>query len=342
MTSTTTALLRALVVDGTAVRRAAVARSLESDGDIAVVGVADYGDALDAVQRLRPNVIVLAHGAGPASTSALESVMAFAPTPVVVLRAPGDASPAAERGDMAAGAVGVVEWPAPNGDDGRLRQRVRVLHKVAVVRHPRGSLRNGKPRSAAAHGRERSNIVVGMAASTGGPHTLVEVVRELASIAVPVLIVQHIHPEFVDGFAQWISRATNARVLVAENDMLAEPGTFYVAPSGQHLKVTPSQRLVLDREPASLHCPSANELFKSMAASLGRAAVGVLLTGMGDDGAEGLLAVQAAGGTTIVQDGATSTIDGMPRAARDRGAAGVVAPLHGIAPAVLRAIGARA
>jgi two-component system chemotaxis response regulator CheB len=183
--------------------------------------------------------------------------------------------------------------------------------------------------------------MVGMAASTGGPHTLAEVVRGLAGITVPVLIVQHIHPEFVDGFVEWMKGAANASVIVAEDGMRPQPGVFHIAPAGYHLKVGGDRRLRLDAEPGGLHRPSANELFSSMATSLGGDAVGVLLTGMGDDGAAGLLALHRAGGTTIVQDEATSAIYGMPRAARELGAAGLVAPLNEIPRAVHDALGVR-
>jgi two-component system chemotaxis response regulator CheB len=234
----------------------------------------------------------------------------------------------------------VLTWPVAPDEEGRLRERVRVLRRAVVVRHPRASLRPTGPGRKTRSPRPRHQMI-GMAASTGGPHTLVEVVHGLADVSVPVLIVQHMHPEFVLGFVEWIARATQAAVTMAENGMLPEPGVFHIAPSGFHLKVGADRRLVLDAKPATLHRPSANELFRSMAESLGSAAVGVLLTGMGDDGASGLLALHRAGGTTIVQDGATSAIDGMPRAARELGAAGHVAALHQIPETVRAALEVR-
>jgi two-component system chemotaxis response regulator CheB len=235
----------------------------------------------------------------------------------------------------------VLRWSSTSGDDTRLRERVRVLRRATVVRHPRASLRSGRARPVNARTSRSRQPIVGMAASTGGPHTLVEVVRGLVDIAAPVLIVQHMHPEFVGGFVDWIRRASGEPVVIAEDGMAPEPGTFYIAPAGFHLKVDAALLLALDAEPATLHRPSANELFLSMAESLGVDAVGVLLTGMGDDGASGLLALHRAGGKTIVQDGATSAIDGMPRAARELGAAGLVAPLNAIPKAVRAALGAR-
>jgi len=339
--TTTTATIRVLVVHEDPTARAALARTLEADGDVVVVGRCDCGGALEAVRTLRPELVALTASAGNAATSTLESIMAYAPTPTIVLRSPADLTIAAERSDIEAGAVGVLSWPPAPGTDDRLRERVRVLRRATVVRHPRASLRSGRNgRSSAREPRPRHPIV-GMAASTGGPHTLVEVVQGLADIDAPVLIVQHMHPEFVAGFVDWIRRTTGENVVIAEDRMPPEPGMFYIAPAGYHLKVDAERQLVLDAEPATLHRPSANQLFLSMAESLGTDAVGVLLTGMGDDGAAGLLAVHRAGGTTIVQDGATSAIDGMPRAARELGAAGLVAPLSGIPRAVRNALGAR-
>lgn len=339
--TTTTATIRVLVVADHPAARADVARALEADGDMTVVGRCDCEGALDAVRAYRPDLVALTGSGGGTATSALESIMAYAPTPTIVLRSPSEITSAAERSDFEAGAVGVLGWaPSPDADS-RLRERARVLRRATVVRHPRASVRSGRNGRASVHTARPRHPIVGMAASTGGPHTLVEVVRGLADIPAPVLIVQHMHPEFVDGFVDWIRRASGAPVVVAGNGMTPEPGSFYIAPAGYHLKVGADRQLVLDARPATLHRPSANELFLSMAESLQTDAVGVLLTGMGDDGASGLLAVHRAGGATIVQDEATSAIDGMPRAARELGAAGLVAPLSGIPRAVRSALGAR-
>jgi two-component system, chemotaxis family, protein-glutamate methylesterase/glutaminase len=339
--TTTTTTIRVLVVEERASARAEIARALEADGDVEVVGRCPYGDAIESVLALRPDVVALAATVDGRATGALESIMAFAPTPTIVLRAFDARSSAADDRDIEAGAVGVLTWPPPPGDDGRIRDRVRILRGAVVVRHPRASLRAGKPQRTAPRSGASGRCMVGMAASTGGPHTLVQVMRGLADIDVPVLIVQHIHPEFVEGFVDWIGRATEAQVTIARHGMTPEPGVFHIAPAGHHLKVNARRQLVLDTKPETLHCPSANELFASMAQWLGRDAVGVLMTGMGDDGASGLLALHRAGGATIVQDGATSAIDGMPRAARELGAAGRIEPLSAIPRAVHDALGVR-
>lgn len=337
--------VRVVVVDASPRTRAGLVLALEAEGDIKVAGQCDSGDtALDAIRTLRPDVVVLTGTARQPATTTVETIMAFVPTPILVLHPPAEDRPEAGRHDVAAGAVGVLFW-SPDGGPGAadgLRRKVRVLRRVTVVRHPRARLRPQGRNPLPGNGSAGSvQTIIGMAASTGGPHTLARVIGGLTAIEAPVLIVQHIHPDFVDGFVSWVARTTGAQVTIATDGAVPEPGVFHIAPAGVHLKVTPSGRMALDAAPVTLHMPSANELFFSMARSLGPAAVGVLLTGMGDDGATGLLAIHQAGGMTIVQDGESSAIDGMPKAARDLGAAGLVAPLPDIARAVLVAAGRR-
>jgi two-component system chemotaxis response regulator CheB len=337
--------MRVVVVDEVPRRRSRLVDALEADGNIAVVGGCDRGDAaLDAVRTLRPDVVVVTGTAGHPATSTVETIMAFVPKPILVLHSPAEDGPGAGDDEIAAGAVGALAWSPESGPDSddRLRRKVRLIRRVTVVRHPRARLRpQGRH---PLHGNGSGHDVrpmIGMAASTGGPHTLARVIGGLTAVEAPVLIVQHIHPDFVDGFVGWVAHTTGARVTIATDGAVPEPGVFHIAPAGVHLKVTPSGRLALDAAPVALHMPSANELFFSMARSLGEAAVGVLLTGMGDDGAAGLLAIHQAGGRTIVQDGESSAIDGMPKAAREMGAAGIVASLPDIARAVLVAAGGR-
>jgi two-component system, chemotaxis family, protein-glutamate methylesterase/glutaminase len=336
--------VRVVVVDAASRRRTGLVQALEADGDITVAGQCDIDSALDAVRTLRPDVVVLSGTAQSPATATVETIMAFVPTPILVVHPPAEDGPGADRDDVAAGAVGVLFWSPEGqpGSDERLRRKIRVLRGVTVVRHPRARLRPQGRNPLRGKGPGGSvQPIIGMAASTGGPHTLAQVIGEMTAIEVPVLIVQHIHPDFVDGFVGWVARTTGARVAIAVDGAVPEPGVFHIAPAGVHLKVSPSGRMTLDPAPVALHMPSANELFFSMARSLGPAAVGVLLTGMGDDGAAGLLAIHQAGGTTIVQDAESSAIDGMPKAARDLGAAGLVAPLPDIARAVLVAAGQR-
>lgn len=335
--------VRVVVVEDSLVQRSHLVAALAAQGDITVVGEATGArEAAELVERLRPDVVTLdleiPEGGGVA---AVERIMAFAPTPILILsgRIAGRESEEAVAA-LVAGALDAVPKPArwtPEAEDD-LRRRVRLLSRTKVIRHHRGRL---MPRADVPTGPVTGSgqAVVGVAASTGGPQALATVLAGLGGVPAPILVVQHLHPDFVTGFIAWMDRACPLPVVAAEAGAPLRPGTVHVGPVGVHLKVDAAgRRVVLDPRPRTLHCPSADELFASMARALGPAAVGVVLTGMGDDGAAGLLALRRAGGRTIAQDEATSAVYGMPRAAVIAGAATEVLPLDGVAAAVQRTV----
>ncbi len=184
--------------------------------------------------------------------------------------------------------------------------------------------------------------VVGIAASAGGPAALAVILPAIGELQAPVLIVQHLDPRFVDGFRDWMVRVSALPVEMAEDGTRLRRGVVYLAPHGLHLKLGSGRRTVLDPQPARLHRPSADELFLSMASSAGSQGIGVVLTGMGDDGAVGLRALHLAGGSTLVQDRESSAVYGMPSAAGRLEAADRELPLDRIAVAIRAAVRARA
>jgi two-component system chemotaxis response regulator CheB len=200
-----------------------------------------------------------------------------------------------------------------------------------VIRHPRARLsQRATPKRST-----RTASVVGICASTGGPPALAELLSGLpASYPIPILVVQHIAPGFVEGFAQWLDGQVQLPVRLASERAAAARG-IWVAPDGAHLGLDRTRRLSFDgRTDAGPHRPAGDMLFKSIAASAGRLAVAVVLTGMGRDGATGVEAVRAAGGLTIAQDEASSAVFGMPRAAAEQGAE-LVLPLEQICARLL-------
>lgn len=289
-----------------------------------VVGQA--GNAADAVERahlLRPDIITLdlylPDGGG---RDVIEQIMAKVPTPILVLSHVDDdrRSPSVVEA-LVAGALDALPKPEQwtSDQEVQLRRSVRLLHKVHVIRHPRrgrkaDAVGTSRPAPATAH------RVVAIAASTGGPSALAIVLAGLGGSTAPVLVVQHLHPDFTTGLIDWMSRVSALPVELAEHRQAPRPGRVYVAPGGVHLRLGADSRLELDPEPVTIHRPSADELFFSVAERAGRAAIGVLLTGMGDDGAEGLLAIQQRGGCTLAQDEASSAVFGMPSAAQRLGA----------------------
>jgi two-component system chemotaxis response regulator CheB len=180
--------------------------------------------------------------------------------------------------------------------------------------------------------------VVGIAASAGGPNAIAAVLQGLGDIEAAILVVQHIQPEFAGRFIEWMNRASALPVSLAIDGEIARPGTVYVSPGNQHLKLRPGGQIRLDSEPESLHRPSADELFRSLAAYRAGSVVGVVLSGMGEDGAQGLLEMRQGGGTTIVQDESSSLVYGMPKAAARLGAADAIVPLDAIAAAIQSAV----
>jgi two-component system, chemotaxis family, protein-glutamate methylesterase/glutaminase len=362
-----TGAIRVVVVEDSPVQLARLVEALQAEGDVAVVGEAgDAAGAVALVRRLRPDVVTMDLGLpGEGGLGTIERVMADLPTPILVLsaRVTGAGSAAAVE-SLLAGAVEAL--PKPERWDAeaecQLRFRVRLLSKVTVIAHPRGRCWLDAPDPGAAP-------LVAIAASTGGPAALAEILPRLGSLPAPVLIVQHLHPQLVDGLVSWMQRVACLPVVVAAHGDRPQPGVAYIAPTGVHLRLapvrsdgpappsrtspipsgrgpappprtSPGRRLVLDAAPAGPHRPSADELFASVAASAGPSSVGVLLTGMGDDGAAGLLALRERGAPTIAQDERSSVVFGMPRVAQQLSAAAEVLDLGRI-PGAIRAAVAR-
>lgn len=335
--------LRAVLVEDSGVQARALARMLEADGDISVVAIAaDTAEAIAAASRHRPDVVTMdldIPGAG--GQHAIERIMAEAPVPILVVSGLIDGRRATRAVEaLAAGAVDALPKPAvwSHSDELELRRHVRRVARIPVIR--RRPQPPPRPPARSVRGpRRRAGAVVAIAASTGGPAALATVLSGLAGERAPILVVQHIHPSFAGGFAAWLSSAAGVKAVMAEDGMELCPDCVHVAPGDAHLRLGPGSRLDVSPHPPALHRPSANELFRSVAVHAGADAVGVILTGMGEDGAHGLLDMRRAGARTFAQDEATSTVFGMPRAARQLGAADML-PLHEIAPAVADALGA--
>ncbi len=332
-------MIRVLVVEDSRVQRAHLVRTLEADGDITVVGQAEGAvEAINLAASLAPDVITLdLQIPGGGGQHAIEQIMALTPTPILVLSGTIDGRESARAVDaLMAGAVDILPkprtWDAPA--EQTVRERVRILRGVTVLRQRRGG--HTVPYAAATAG--TGTPVVAIAASTGGPAALAVVLAGLGQLQAAVLVVQHLHPDFVDGLVAWMKRVSSLPVELARHGEPIRRGVVLIAPGEVHLKVGADDTVVLDPEPQTLHRPSADALFASLERR-GRATVAVVLTGMGDDGASGLLTLRRSGASTIVQDETTSVVFGMPRAAHLLGAAESVLPLERIADAIVKAVG---
>jgi two-component system chemotaxis response regulator CheB len=345
--------IRVLVVEDSLTVRRFLVDVLSADSELVVVGeAADGREAIDLCERLRPDVmtldIVLPVLSGLAVT---EHVMAYRPTPILIV------SGSHNRGELwktydalAAGAVDCIDKPRDGEAEGawvgRLRAAVKMVSRISVVTHPRAKLLalsdarspTPRPRSSASALR-----MVALGASTGGPHALVHVLSRLArDFPLPIVVVLHIGPAFVVSLADWLDGQSGLRVTEAiDGEALPEPGRTHVflAPAERHL-VVERGRLRYSSAPERHSCrPSVDVLFESVAREVGAGAIGVLMTGMGRDGASGLLAMKSMGAPTIAQDEATSVVFGMPREAIQLGAVDQVLPLERIAPALEALVG---
>jgi two-component system chemotaxis response regulator CheB len=337
-------VIRALVVEDSAVTREYLVRLLETDPQVSVAGTA--GDGEEAVERaaaLRPDVIVMdVHLPRLDGYAASRRIMEQAPTPIVMASAKLTES---ELRDgfraLEAGALTLLRKPeGPDEPDAgqALIDAVKLMAEIKVVRRWQARRTAAPAPAAAGLGTPR---VVALGASTGGPPVLAEILRRLpAGFPCPILLVQHIAAEFSPGFVSWLRTSTDLEVKLAEGGERARAGTVYVAGARAHLGIGRDGRIVL--EPPSGpdgFCPSISHLFASVAAAYGHAAVGVLLTGMGRDGADGLRRLRDAGAVTIAQDEGTSAVFGMPAEAARLGAATHVLPADEIAQTIRRLAG---
>jgi two-component system, chemotaxis family, protein-glutamate methylesterase/glutaminase len=333
--------VRALVVEDASAQRSQLVEVLHRGGDIDVVGQpSTAAEAIDDVAQSRPDVVILdLHLADGQSQHAIEQIMAHTPTPILILSARIDdrRSPSAVEA-LVAGALEALprpkRWTPQQG--GELRRTVRQISKVHVIRHPRGALTKGVRRDPEPLPGQRPVVAIG--ASTGGPSALATLLAGLAGLRAPVLVVQHLHPDFTTGLVEWMSRVSPLPVETARHGQLARPGRIYFASGGHHLHYGANGRMELAVSPATMHRPSADELFQSVAEAVGPAAIGVLLTGMGEDGAKGLLAIHRRGGQTLAQDEATSAVFGMPKAAERLGAVTELLPLDKLVAGIQRAV----
>jgi two-component system chemotaxis response regulator CheB len=240
------------------------------------------------------------------------------------------------------GALDVRAKPALMGDDLRafeeLKEQLALLATVPTVHHP-----NLATRGQVATGLTvvPSRVVIGVVASTGGPSALAQVLAGMPpNLPASILIVQHLAPGFSPTFTRWLSSTTKLRVALAAEGMTLEEGLVLVAPDDMHLVVRGQKRVGLEPEgPATLlHRPSGNALLSSLAQRFGAATIGVVLTGMGSDGAVGLQQIDAAGGIALVQDASSSVVDGMPASARAAVPAARVHALHDLGGALREAV----
>ncbi|WCS27474.1 chemotaxis-specific protein-glutamate methyltransferase CheB [Methylobacterium sp. NMS14P] len=349
--------VRVMLVEDSLVVRELLRHIVSRDPRLELVAaVASGEEALDRLRTVRPDVISMdIRLPGIDGLETTRRIMAEHPTPIVVVAdSVEDSSLRISMNALRAGALSVVEKPVATthagyeGVAGEICTQLRIMAQVPVIRRrPIGTEwagRTAAPPAPLAELSGQAPSLLGIAASTGGPPALARVIGALPKdFPLPVLVVQHMGAAFMDGFASWLDSVVALPVSLAQDGERAEPGRVYVAPGDRHLEIGSGRILrVIDSAPVSGQRPAATVLFRSMARQSGASGIGVLLTGMGEDGAVGLADMHKAGAQTVAEHESTAVVYGMPAAAVRLGAARAILPVDRVADHVLRLVDAGA
>lgn len=335
--------VRVLIVDDSAVVRGILTRELALDPEIEVVGSAiDPFQARDKIQELKPDVITLdIEMPRMDGLTFLKRLMVFYPVPIIIVSSltPKGSTMALEA--IEEGAVDVVSKPGSSFTISevveQLREKIKWAAHVNVRPRSREELlkRVGQKLSLSV----TTNKIIAIGASTGGVQALQEVLGQLPSNCPGIVIVQHMPEHFTTSFSNRLNEFCSMRVKEAEEGDIIGPGKVLIAPGNHHLEVKRSGgnyvAHIHDGELVSRHRPSVDVLFRSVASYVGKNAIGAILTGMGNDGADGLLQMKKAGARTVAQDEQSSVVFGMPKEAIQLGAADYVVPLGDVAKKLL-------
>ncbi|MBI4753185.1 chemotaxis-specific protein-glutamate methyltransferase CheB [Candidatus Desantisbacteria bacterium] len=367
-------MIRVLVVDDSLVVREIITKILRSDPEIEIVGTARNGvEAIDMATRLRPSIITMdVNMPIKNGLEAIEEIMAYTPIPILVISSLVNKEVGLAFRAMELGALDVFEKPTMGVWEGQeklereLKARVKLLSKIKVITHLSGKRREQpaveeqrveqpvkeyKVQSAQAdtHGgmplqASKGNglfEIVAIGTSTGGPKALQQVLSQIpGDFPLPIVIVQHIVNGFTEGLVEWLETQCRLKIKLGKDRELLQSGVVYIAPSMFHMRVDEYKQIRLDDSPAiGGFKPAATVLLSSVAKAYGSKAIGVILTGMGGDGAEGLKEMRDKGAATIAQDKNTSIIFGMPKVAIDMGAVQKVLPVDIIPLEIMRMVG---
>ncbi|WP_141260590.1 chemotaxis-specific protein-glutamate methyltransferase CheB [Komagataeibacter diospyri] len=338
---------RVLIVEDSAVLRHLLMRVVTGDPRLELVEAVETAEeALRLVPRLRPDVISMDICLpGMDGLEATRQIMAHFPTPIVIVSdTVGAQATQVSMNALRSGALSVIEKPQGlSGAAGAavaqgIATQLYIMSQVPVIRRRLMQAEPFRHRGMWTRPLDIRPRVLALAASTGGPTAFARVLGDLpADFALPVVLVQHMGQPFMEGFAAWLDQHVALPVMLAQHGMQLERGRVLVAPGNRHMTVGPRGDVLLhDDALVQGQRPSADVLFSSVAKVFGADSLGVLLTGMGEDGVEGLGRIRNAGGYTIVEDRSTAVIHGMPGAAERAGAACISLPVHEITPHILR------
>lgn len=333
---------KVLIVDDSALVRSLLTEILSGDSDLEVVGTAsDPYVARDKIKQLKPDVLTLdVEMPRMDGLTFLENLMRLHPMPVLMVSSLTEKGAEVTLQAMELGAVDFVTKPKLSVAEGLREYSEELKAKVKAVARSRPRLAaRGVIRTPSRRVFRTTDRLIAIGASTGGTEAIREVLERMPADAPAIVITQHIPPAFSGPFAARMDRSSDMSVCEAQDGQQIRPGHAYIAPGGRHLAVvSDGARWICrlnDEPPENRHRPSVDVLFKSVAQHAGRNAVAAVLTGMGDDGARGLLELRQCGARTLVQDEQSSVVWGMPGSAFKLGAAEQVLPLDQIAEQLL-------
>lgn len=336
--------IRVLVVDDSAMARDMIIAILSPAPGIRVVGMASNGlEAVAMVAMLKPDLVTMdIEMPILGGLEAIRRIMAEHPVPILVVTARGGVQAAFAA--VSKGALDVIEKPDIDPKSGQeLIKKVRLLAGVDIARHPAARAHTETmAKGSAAAGRPRPDgRAVTIAASTGGPHALQYILSRLpVGFPAPIVVSQHIADGFAQGMVDWLNGSTPLTVSVGRNSEQIRPGCVYVNPSECSMRITGQGTTILGgREACSHYHPCCDTLLRSAADAYGEHGVGVILSGMGDDGVDGMRAIRAAGGATLAQNAESSVVYGMNRLAVERGYADRVVALADIPSELVALVG---
>ncbi len=308
--------IKALIVDDSPVIRMMLNEILSSSGEIEIIGeVGDGRRALDKVKSGRPDIVLMdIEMPVMDGLTAIEHIMSENPVPILVITGREDAQTAYNA--ISRGALEVITKPEVDTDAENFVRQVKILAGVKVIRHMKiraTAIKESFFSPKEERSPSNSDRIIAVASSTGGPKALSLLLSGLpAALPCPIVIAQHITDGFLPGMVKWLTGLTALKVKTAVRGEQLIPGVVYFSPTNYHMEINTDKRVSLVKiESADIYRPSCDKLLLSVAKVYKSAALGIILTGMGYDGAKGIKKIKSSGGVTIAQDEETSVVFGM-------------------------------
>jgi len=333
--------IRVLVVDDSVFAREVIIGLLSEDSEIKIIGEAEDGrEAVEMVKNLEPDIVTMdIEMPEMDGLEATERIMSSNAVPILVVTSKGDANTAYSA--ISKGALEVLPKPDVDPDNPQeFINKIKLLSKVKVITHIRGERNEAIVKKKALAQDLVSDRIVAIASSTGGPKALSGFLSMFPEdFPAPIVIAQHIPPDFVSGMVEWLNEITSLKIKRGDENDTLTPGTAYISPSRKHMGVNSDCGICFtEKREDDIYSPSCDILLSSAAEVYGANAIGVIMTGMGHDGVEGIKEIKKAGGITIAQDEGTSVVFGMNKLAIEDGYVDLVIPIEEIGRKILNIV----